>query len=137
MCSFQFPERCEACKLTLSTNLSSVNGTIRVTRGEEMTFNITFTHQDHNGFSFTVNETFSHPNFVCTSVRDTNDITRTLLVQYHCVAMELGTYHIESYVTFCNFLYHSPTTFTVIVENSKRSFKISAYLGMYVLCVLL
>ena len=113
-------ERCEACKLTLSVNLSSVNDTIRVAKGDGMTFNVTFTHQDHNAFTFAINERITtHPNFACTSVRDTNDLTKTLMVQYHCVAMEMGEYHIDSYVTFCNFLYYSQSL-TVIVENSKK-----------------
>ena len=116
---FQFLERCEGCELVLSTNLSSVNDTIRVTKGEEITFTVTFTHQDHNAFTFTVNESISHPNFICTLMRDTNVLTKTLMVQYRCVAMELGTYPINSYVTFCNFDYPSPTVFTVIVENSE------------------
>ena len=136
MCSFQFPERCEACELMLSTNLTSVNDTIKVTKGDKMTFIVTFTHQDHNGFTFTVNERISHPNFTCTIVRDTNDLTQTLMVQYHCVAMETGNYSIASYVTFCNFDYDSPTTFTVIVENSKKSSRFSLP-SMYILYVLL
>ena len=104
----------------MSTNLSSVNATVRV--GDRMTFNVTFTHQDHNAFTFMVNERIAHPNFTCTSVRDTNDLTKTLMVQYHCVAMELGEYRIDSYVTFCNFVYNSQS-FTVIVENSKNTLK--------------
>ena len=116
----------------LSTNLSSVNDTIRVAKGDRMTFNVTFTHQDHNAFTFAVNERITHPNvdFPCTSVRDTNDLTKTLMVQYHCVAMELGEYRINSYVTFCNFVYHSQSL-TVIVENSKNILKIQPTKCMY------
>ena len=132
MYSFQFPERCEACELILSTNLSSVNNTIRVTKGEEVTFNVTFTHQDHNAFTFTVNDSITHPNFSCTSMKDTDVLTKTLLIEYRCVAMQLGTYLINSYVTFCNFDYNSPTVFTVIVENGKSSaYQVCMY---YMLC---
>ena len=116
----------------LSTDLSSVNNTIRVTKGEEVSFNVTFTHQDHNGFTFTVNNSITHPNFSCTSMKDTDVLTQALMVQYHCVVMELGTYLINSYVTFCNFDYYSPTVFTVIAENSKSlDYQVCVY---YMLC---
>lgn len=114
------PERCEACNYTLSSNLISINNVITAAKGEEMTFSAAFTHQDHNGFTLSVNKKISNPDFPCISVRDTNAITQTLIVDYHCVAMKPGNYVIESYVTFCNFLYEAQA-FTLIVRNGKAS----------------
>ena len=94
---------------------------IRATQGVQINFNVTFTHQDHNAFTFRVNKKpyTLEPNFTCTEVRDTNIITQTLLVQYHCDATEPGNYSIDSYVTFCNFDYPAETKFVVIVANGK------------------
>ena len=105
----------------MSTNLSSVNGTIVVAERDKMTFTLTFTHQDHSGFTFMVNELIINPNFPCTSVGDTDDVTQTLVVQYHCTAMQPGTYNISSFVTFCNFEYYPQTSFTVVLKNGKTS----------------
>lgn len=93
---------------------------IRATQGHEITFNVTFTHQNHNAFTFKVNESIQpmqEPKFPCKEVKDTNIITQTLLVQYHCFAKEPGIYSVTAYVTFCNFDYYPETEFTVIVAN--------------------
>ena len=116
-----FLGRCEACQLTLSTDVSGIiDNTIRTTTGIELSFVVAFTNQSHNGFTFEINGEIKNPNFPCTTVRDTTDLTMTLKVYYYCTARVPGNYSIVSYVTFCNIDYHSQITYTVIAENGKK-----------------
>ena len=116
-----FLGNCKACQLTLSTNVSGIiDNTIRTTTGIEISFVVAFTNQSHNGFTFEINGEIKNPNFPCTKVRDTTDLTMTLKVYYYCTARVPGNYSIVSYVTFCNIDYYSQITYTVIAENGKK-----------------
>ena len=97
-----------------------MNSTIRVIKGEKITFTTIFTNQGHNAITLTVNRSVQNPNFSCTGVTDPNiKLVYALKVPFNCVAIEPGIYIIYAEVTFCNHLYHPEKNFTVIVENGK------------------
>ena len=107
----------------MSTSLRSVNNVVRVTQGDDITFIVMFPQRGHNGITFTVNGVVFHPNikdpyFSCTSEADTPYVTQTLEVQYHCTAVQPGSYRIEAFVYYCDRDYFAQT-FTVIAENGK------------------
>ena len=107
----------------MSVNVESVNNVIMIIQQDEVTFTLNFQHQGHNGFTFVINNEVFNPNgrnpdFPCTSEADTPDVTQTLEVQYHCTAVNPGSYRIEAYV-YCGSDEYFAQTFTVIVENGK------------------
>ena len=107
----------------MSASLQSVNNKIRVTSRDEITFTVNFQRQGHSAFSFKVNDTIFHqdirdPDFMCTSESDALNLTETLEVQYHCIAVKPGSYRIQAYVYYCDRDYYTQN-FTVVVENGK------------------
>ena len=107
----------------MSVSLSSVNNEILVTPQDEITFTVNFQRKGHNAFTFKVNDKIFNPNirdpdFMCTSEGDVQNVTLTLEVRYHCIAVKPGRYRIQAYVYYCNRDYFTQN-FTVVVENGK------------------
>ena len=117
---------CDTCELTISTSVKSKNDTIWIALQENITITVNFPQRGHSAFTFAVNsEVFSasniNPNFTCTSVKDTPNLTQTLEVQYHCIAVEPGNYSIKAHVYYCGNDYFTQT-FTVKVENGNSKY---------------